>query len=79
MFEKFKTDEDAKMSVSTGSIIGLSIAALFFAAIGVTALNTTINANTATWSATNVALYGIIVLAIIAAFVYHFLPSEWRK
>lgn len=68
----------AKGKMSIGVIIGLSVALLVFAAIGVSALNTTINQNTSTWSTTNVALYGLIVLAAILAFVYHFLPAEWR-
>lgn len=79
MFENFKYDEDAKSSISTGQIVGLAVALLVFSAIGITALNSTIQANTSGWSTTNVALYGLIVLAAILAFVYHFLPSEWRK
>ena len=79
MFEKFKTDVQAKMAVSTGQIIGLSIALLVFSAIAVTALNSTIQANTTGWGVTNIALYGLIVLAAILAFVYHFLPAAWRK
>lgn len=72
-------NEDAKAGISAGTIIGLSIALLIFSAIGITALNSTVQANTSGWSVTNVALYGLIVLAAILAFVYHFLPSEWRK
>ena len=79
MLESFKNDDAAKMGISTGSIIGLSVALIVFSAIGITALNSTIQANTTGWGVTNIALYGLIVLAAILAFVYHFLPSEWRK
>ena len=79
MFESFKNDDAAKMGISTGSIVGLSVALLVFSAIGITALNSTIQANTTGWGVTNIALYGLIVLAAVLAFVYNFLPSEWRK
>lgn len=79
MFEKFKEDVSAKTGISTGTIVGLAVALLVFSAIGITALNSTIQANTTGWGVTNIALYGLIVLAAILAFVYHFLPSEWRK
>lgn len=69
----------AKPGISTGQIVGVSVALLVFSAIGITALNSTVQANTTGWGATNIALYGLIVLAAILGFVYHFLPSEWRK
>ena len=79
MFESFSNDDAAKMGISTGSIVGLSVALLVFSAIGITALNSTIQANTTGWGVQNIALYGLIVLAAVLAFVYTFLPSEWRK
>ena len=68
-----------KTSLSAGGIIGLSIGLLIFSAIGISALNSTILATTTNWGVTNIALYGLIILAAILGFVYMFLPAEWRK
>ena len=68
-----------KSGFSAGQVIGLSIALLIFASIGISALNSTVLANTTGWGTTNIALYGLIILAAILGFVYLFLPHEWTK
>jgi len=54
---------------ATKNVVGLSIGAILIATLGVTAIGTIENASTAGWSSSTVAIWAVMGIVIVIAFV----------
>lgn len=61
--------------VNPGSIMGVALAIFFVAAVIPAAISSFFNASTEGWSASTVALWALIPLAIIGLLILHFIPG----
>lgn len=67
------------VKLTPGAIFAFALGIYFVAALVPAALDTLFDVNTTGWGASNIALWGLIPLAIIAAVVIVFVPRMGGK